>query len=1159
MPKQSSRHATPDGENDASLATRGPAKVAHALPSRESMSTIANSAASKRILPPHLQSASKPNRSPSETLKPGSLRHSIRSNSSFALESVGKSSKPLGPQFASSNSAASSATPQARRKRTDAEPASVTPRPKTFFERSSDLRRLQSVSDIDALTAASSCSDQASRSYEIEPLKAYLRIRPPPDDGQKVLTRPYIEVLNNTQVLMHPPSQSAYTCGIAGARSRTASIAPPTKYTFSKVFSSQSASSSGAKQDMSQSAFFQQTTLPLVESLLQGQSGLMFTYGVTNSGKSHTVMGNDSPGGAGILPRALDVIFNSINGVESTANIHPFGLSGLQRVDKQSAHTESNSNLAVNPFAIPGVSRRLLAETPARASKPSKLIEHDTTKVAVDRNLRYSVFVSYVEIYNEKLFDLLDVSPGATLGRSESVRASNWSLANMANTASSSIPASASITLNRRPLSLKNDQENGGKYVAGLREIKINSPQEARDLLHRGQENRAVFATMANRASSRSHGIFTIKVIRHHGGLANISDDDLNTFTTARLSIVDLAGSERVANTGLASGDRLKEAGNINKSLMCLGQCLETLRKNQIRVTGTSQGGQAQIIKRRMSIVPFRHSKLTELFQSFFLKDGKAVMIVNANPYDTGFDENSHVMKFSAIAKEVAVQRHVAPVTKTLPPLAAFKEESTSPSRPLPKSKSSIDISTSQSEASADVTIVEHDEETDDENQDPFVDMLVEKHEELRQKLYAAELRCATIEADVRKEMVDEFQQKFRDMEAFYHNRMIDDAEQNAQFMNRKIDLLVSTNTPNQPQLDTDSEAEDQLTDLSDDDDGDNNNNNNNNNNCESAHDDEAEIEGVLAAASNARKLDHSMNELSGAESVFDDATEGEISHSLALDHHSDEDAASDDDIDESVLLQPGRMPKRAAAKKAAKVMHVFSDESMPEEDEEDPKDGSQSGSDFGSDGAEDENMSSALSDVKRRDDDDEQTDVEPTLNRSTSQVYVDIPTQTPDSSFNSVSSSRSAAAQESDSDSDFKIVSDSEEERVSPARKKSGRPSTSKANRTCKSNRSSASTGPTRRCSNKPRVSRRSSNMLIEASNLSDLSDASMIIQDPVTPKKKRKLRKKAALQQDDYVEQIADSSLVEAVSQSTSNQSLVGPSKSKSFRSSSCTSLNR
>lgn len=1146
-------HAPPDGENDPSLATPRPAKIAHPLPSRESMSNITNSATSKRILPPHLQSATKPKRSTSQTLKSSSLRHSIASNASSASETPAKSSKLLRPQFASSN-AASLATPQPRRKRTDAEPATVTPRPKQIFDRPSDIRRLQSVSDMSRLTGASSSSDDASRSYEIEPVKAYLRIRPPPEDGHKEVPRPYIEVVSDTQVLMHPPSQPAYSGGIPGARSRTTSIVPPTKYIFSKVFSNQSASPSGAQQDMSQSAFFQQTTLPLVESLLQGQSGLMFTYGVTNSGKSHTVMGNDSQGGAGILPRALDVIFNSIKGVESSANIQPFGLSGVQRVDKQSAQPDSNSNLGVNPFMIPSVSRRLLAETPARTSKPAKLIEHDTTKVAVDRNLRYSVFVSYVEIYNEKLFDLLDVSPGSTLGRSESVRGSNWSLANMANAAPSSIPSSASITLNRRPLSLKNDQENGGKYVAGLREIKVNSPEEARDLLHRGQENRAVFGTMANRASSRSHGIFTIKVIRHHGGLANLSDDDLDSFTTARLSIVDLAGSERVANTGLASGDRLKEAGNINKSLMCLGQCLETLRKNQMRVVGTTEGGQAQIIKRRMSIVPFRHSKLTELFQSFFVKDGKAVMIVNANPYDTGFEENSHVMKFSAIAKEVAVPRSVAPVAKKLPPLPAFKEESASKSRVLPKSKSNVDISASESEASADVTIVEDDEESDDENHDPFVDMLVEKHEELRQKLYAAELRCATIEADIRREMADEFDLKLREMENFYHNRMMDDAEQNAQFMNRKIDLLVSTNARNEPELDADSEAEDQLTDLSVD-------------NYESGHEEEAEVEGTLATAGRVRDPDHSMSGLSSAESVFDDATEGEISESLAVDDDdSDQDSADEGDDNESAILQPGRLPRRTAAKKAAKVMQVSSsDESMPEEDDEGSEDASESGSNSAADVDGDEGMSSASSveedDDEGEDDDasynegdndaeDEQEDEKRTLSRSQSQVYVDIPTpEKANASFSSVASSRSGAAQESDSDFDFNGLSDSEEHAL-PSRRKAGRASNVNANAS-KSNRSSTSTARNRRSSNKSRASARDSNILAEASNLTDLSDASMVMDKATTPKKKRKLLKKAAMQEDDYVEQIGDSSLVEAVYQSTSNRSLTNSRKSKSFSS--------
>lgn len=60
-------------------------------------------------------------------------------------------------------------------------------------------------------------------------------------------------------------------------------------------------------------------------------------------------------------------------------------------------------------------------------------------------------------------------------------------------------------------------------------------------------------------------------------------------------------------------------------------------------------------------MVPYRHSKLTELFKSSFEGDGKAVMIVNVNPFDTGFDENSHVMKFAAVAKDVATWRRVHP------------------------------------------------------------------------------------------------------------------------------------------------------------------------------------------------------------------------------------------------------------------------------------------------------------------------------------------------------------------------------------------------------------------------------------------------------------------------------------------------------------------
>lgn len=79
------------------------------------------------------------------------------------------------------------------------------------------------------------------------------------------------------------------------------------------------------------------------------------------------------------------------------------------------------------------------------------------------------------------------------------------------------------------------------------------------------------------RSSSRSHGIFTIKIVRNLDGC---EARDVKAASVSTFSVVDLAGSERISNTG-TTGDRLREAGNINKSLMVLGQCMEVLRRNQ--------------------------------------------------------------------------------------------------------------------------------------------------------------------------------------------------------------------------------------------------------------------------------------------------------------------------------------------------------------------------------------------------------------------------------------------------------------------------------------------------------------------------------------------------------------------------------------------------
>ena len=86
---------------------------------------------------------------------------------------------------------------------------------------------------------------------------------------------------------------------------RSSTVLPASTYTFSHVF----------PLETPQRDFFTKTTLPLVHDLLQGQNGLLFAYGVTNSGKTYTVHGGSTEGSAGLLPRTLDVIFNSIDGL----------------------------------------------------------------------------------------------------------------------------------------------------------------------------------------------------------------------------------------------------------------------------------------------------------------------------------------------------------------------------------------------------------------------------------------------------------------------------------------------------------------------------------------------------------------------------------------------------------------------------------------------------------------------------------------------------------------------------------------------------------------------------------------------------------------------------------------------------------------------------
>ena len=132
--------------------------------------------------------------------------------------------------------------------------------------------------------------------------QAFLRIRPQIRDDTPS-DKPYLEQLSDSSVRMSDPAGPSANV----SRYRLSTVPQTSTYSFSHVFPPATL----------QSDFFTKTTLPLVQDLLHGQNALLFTYGVTNSGKTYTVQGGGDPSSAGILPRTLDVIFNSIGRLQS--------------------------------------------------------------------------------------------------------------------------------------------------------------------------------------------------------------------------------------------------------------------------------------------------------------------------------------------------------------------------------------------------------------------------------------------------------------------------------------------------------------------------------------------------------------------------------------------------------------------------------------------------------------------------------------------------------------------------------------------------------------------------------------------------------------------------------------------------------------------------
>ncbi|KAL3034538.1 hypothetical protein AAZX31_02G200200 [Glycine max] len=217
----------------------------------------------------------------------------------------------------------------------------------------------------------------------------------------------------------------------------------------------------------------------------------------------------------------------------------------------------------------------------------------------------FLIRVSFIEIFKEEVFDLLD--PNSARG-------------DMASTAKPAAPS-------RVPIQIR-ETVNGGITLAGVTEAEVKTKEEMSSYLSRGSLSRATGSTNMNSQSSRSHAIFTITMEQKNG------DDVL----CAKLHLVDLAGSERAKRTG-ADGMRLKEGIHINKGLLALGNVISALGDERKR----KEGGH----------VPYRDSKLTRLLQDSLGGNSKTVMIACVSPADTNAEETLNTLKYANRARNI--------------------------------------------------------------------------------------------------------------------------------------------------------------------------------------------------------------------------------------------------------------------------------------------------------------------------------------------------------------------------------------------------------------------------------------------------------------------------------------------------------------------------
>jgi len=299
-----------------------------------------------------------------------------------------------------------------------------------------------------------------------------------------------------------------------------------------------------------QERVYESAVKPMVRDVLDGYNCTVFAYGQTGTGKTHTM--------SGAHDAECDVL-------SSEAGIIPRAMSDV-----------------------------------------FEYLEH--------ADLEYSVKVTYLELYNEEITDLIG-------------------------------PAVEADGSNKTKHSLMEDGK-GAVTVKGLEEVYVGSMQEVFAVLNRGSTRRRTEATLLNKQSSRSHSVFSVTV-----HITDVSPDGEQFVRCGKLNLVDLAGSENISRSG-AKDSRAREAGEINKSLVALGRVITALVD-------------------KLGHVPYRDSKLTRLLRDALGGKCRTLVIATVSPASHSVEETLSTLEYAYRAKNIKNK----PVTNGKTPKSVFMKE----------------------------------------------------------------------------------------------------------------------------------------------------------------------------------------------------------------------------------------------------------------------------------------------------------------------------------------------------------------------------------------------------------------------------------------------------------------------------------------------------